>query len=194
MQPKPKYFIRHPSLCLRDPHDFVFHRHAWFCLCRIMTECRNVLSKSLVECQTAGNMLVSEDFTCLLKAHTTCWYRSSRILPLPLSDVLFVVLSTKSSLYVFTRCPVSLLLPVPRPQEKASEGFSLCILRIAALCCVGAHIVVGTYDRAGEHSAAAQAACVLVRVSLQSNMSYTKTLKHAITCFMAYHSNLKTKG
>lgn len=82
MQPKPKYFIPRLSLCLRDPHDLVFHGHAWFCLCRIMTECRNVLSKSMVECQTAGNMLVSEDSTCLLKAHPTRWYMCSHVLTL----------------------------------------------------------------------------------------------------------------
>lgn len=164
----------HLSSCLRDPHDLVFHGHAWFCLCRIMTECRNVLSKLLVECQTAGNMLVSEDSTCLLKAHTTRWHMSSHILTLLLSDVLFGGLSSKLSLYIFTGFPACLLLPVPRPQKKgqgASKGFSLCILRIAALCCGGAHIVAETCDRAGEHSAPAQAACVLVGVSLQRNTS-----------------------
>lgn len=165
MQPKPKYSVPCLSLRLQDPHDLAFHGHAWFCLCRIMTERRSVLSKLLVECQTAGNMLVSEDSTCLLKARTTCWCMCFHILTLLLSDVLFVVLSSKS-LYILTRCSVGLLLPVPRPPEKAreraSEGFSLCILRIAALCCGGAHIVVGTYDRAGEHGAPAQTACVLV--------------------------------
>lgn len=65
-----------------------------------------------------------------------------------LSDVLFGGLSSKLSLYIFPGFPARLLLPVPRPQKKkgqgtASEGFSLCILRIAALCCGGAHIVAG---------------------------------------------------
>lgn len=164
MQPKPKYSVPCLSVRLQDPHDLAFHGHAWFCLCRIMTERRSVLSKLLVECQTAGNMLVSEDSTCLLKARTTCWCMCFHILTLLLSDVLFVVLSSKS-LYILTQSVCCSLFPGHRKRpesERASEGFSLCILRIAALCCGGAHIVVGTYDRAGEHGAPAQTACVLV--------------------------------
>lgn len=91
---------------------------------------------------------------------------TSSLQPL-LSDVVFAAVSHKSPLF-FTRCPVCLL--VPRSQatgkgQKASERFCFppSILRIAALCRVGAHIVVGTYDRAREPAAPAQAACVLVR-------------------------------
>lgn len=136
MQPKPKYSVPCLSVRLQDPHDLAFHGHAWFCLCRIMTERRSVLSKLLVECQTAGNMLVSEDSTCLLKARTTCWCMCFHILTLLLSDVLFVVLSSKS-LYILTQSVCCSLFPGHRKRpesEQASErGFFLVHLKNSSI-------------------------------------------------------------
>lgn len=139
MQPQPECFTPRLSLRLQDPHDLGFHGHARFCLRRIMTETRNVLSKSLVECQTAGNTLVSEDSTRLLKAHTACRHRCSPVLRLPLSDVFVLVLSPKWSLYVFPAQPgCCCLFPGHRKRPARVFFFPPCILRIAALCCGGA--------------------------------------------------------
>lgn len=101
-----------------------------------------------------------------------------------LSDVLFMAVSHKSRLYMFTRWPVCLLVAFPRPQEKARERagaffFPVHLKNSSIVLCRSPHCCGNVWPSRRTVRTSTGTLCTGPRESAQQRLSFAP-LKHNI--------------